>query len=721
MAEAFFILDGEGELTGEQVRELRAECERWNSRAGGFWNERKQAEKDRLCVWDGQSHDGRMWDEENPGMEGPFDGSSDVRLRWADRVTLDQQALLMGALMLGNLQVHGTGAQAQRHAARLYVLLRWMIRDMGSRWHREWMRLANWVTGDSPAVAMMGVRWRRDRRIGRVTVTPGDVIEALAARELGRAGEDKYEAESAQARVARAKLLMDGADDEPGELDALELQVSAMLAEAYGLGTNEARRAARELVSGKEATFAAETDPDEGPHIEARRYGYDFVVPDNCEDLDAAAVWFAPKWMTEAELRSRVASDGWSQGFVDEVLEQGQAAILSNTPDETTPAGKTGVDAKSGKRQVVWAYFTATDARGLIGRYVCVFGGGGGTAFGARLLNGRRNAWPVVLFQREVVDRYALSSRGVAELAAPAQGVAKTLTDVAVNNGVVGGLPPILAKGYSVKNQFAAPMRVIGMSMNEEFSWMRPPEFPAAASRERDTLERDMKDYFGEPHDKSDPGTVANRRRLQVGWFLAQASDVMRMMLEAAQAEASDEVLAEVTDDMGNPAGITRADIEGRFRIAVTLNADDMDSERLVEKMKAVGTVFMAMDRDQTIKASPLIASGMRKLFPDIGDSALRTEEAGMRDEREAETQNLLKIRAGVMPQMNTDGAWNYEARLAFYTELQAANPNVFADMPPDRLEMLQSWTEALAQQAQQFGRNRMIGKTGVEGVGAAE
>ena len=47
-------------------------------------------------------------------------------------------------------------------------------------------------------------------------------------------------------------------------------------------------------------------------------------------------------------------------------------------------------------------------------------------------------------------------------------------------------------------------------------------------------------------------------------------------------------------------------------------------------------------------------------------------------------------IRNGVMPQMDTRGLWNYEARLGMYQRMQEENPAVFQDMAPDKAEMPQ-------------------------------
>lgn len=718
MPEQPLILSGDGELTTDQLAVIRQECSTWNTRASSFWDRRYEAEQARLCKWGGQSSDGRIWDDLNPTTRGLFNGAADLRVRWADTVTLDKQALLAGALSLAQIRIDGTGPTSQRTASALNVLLRWMIRDMGARWLGEWMALIHWYVSDTPGVAMMSVVWKRERHIEYRGMTLDELRGMWFAREIARA-KDEYEAIDAQSSVEAGLAALQDAND-PAHAQAIETAAS-LLAPANKLTMPEARAVIADLIKKPQETaeFIAEAAPEERAELTARRFGDDFVVKDNCKDFENDAPWFVPEWVSPEELRNRVATEGWNEEFVTEVLAQGENPVLANGTDgmDVTPAGESGANAKTGKRQVVWAYLIGVDKLGRSAKYVTVFAAGEHTAFGVRMLRGRRGRWPAVYFKREVTSRYLLDSRGVAELVAPAQGMAKSLLDAAANNGLVGGTPPVLAKGYSVRNQYVEPLRVIGMNVNEEFNFMQPPAFPAAALNVVKDLENQNNDYLGQSRADGPTAAAANRQRLEVSWFLAQACDVLRMMLELAQTEAPDDLLAQVTDDQGSPAGLRREDIAGRFRVAVTLNADDLDSERLVEKMKATGTVLMAMDRAGIIDSTPLIANALVKLFPDVGASALRTNQAAAESEAEAESMNLIKIRAGVMPTMNTDGAWDYAARLGFYEKLLQENPAVFSDLPQDRQDMLQRWTQALAQQQTQFGKNREIGRTGVEGV----
>jgi hypothetical protein len=104
-------------------------------------------------------------------------------------------------------------------------------------------------------------------------------------------------------------------------------------------------------------------------------------------------------------------------------------------------------------------------------------------------------------------------------------------------------------------------------------------------------------------------------------------------------------------------------------------------------------------------------------MFPALGSKIVKREAVAMQDELQEEAKNLGMIRNGVMPTMDTRGLWNYEARLGMYQQMQQENPAVFADMAQDKAEMLQRWVQALQQQVTQFGENRQIGRTGVEGV----
>lgn len=730
--------EGDGAVDAETVSAFKRETESWNSRASRFWERRAESTDARRCLWSGQSPDGRLWAKQNGNKTPtPFDGASDQRVRWADEAVINKVALVMGAMGMAEPSVQAAGPRAERTAKNLTVLLRWMIRDLGAEWMRQWLALGSHTYGDAPAVGMMRVAWRKATRLEYVTVTAGELETMWMDREMARAegGGRRTEArgqngegEGEEGEGLGLGLGLGGEGEGEGAIEELQraaeemrmmlagdadpAAAEALLRERFGVTAARAARVVRELRKYGKAEFPITVMDGEGAQIEAMRMGEDFIVPDNCRDFQKAELWFRPEWMTATELKALVQEDGWDAEWVDKVIAGAQRALLKDALEQSATE-----DDLKGLHQVVWCYHTAISEDGVRAKYVTVIGSPEGTPFGRRMIRGRRGRWPTVFFQREVMSRYLLDSRGIPELVGPAQGAAKKLRDTATDNGIIGGLPPTLAKGFSVRNQFVAPLKPITMGVNEDFGFMNPPQFPAAAERVYDKIRDEKDDYLGEARDGSDPATVATRKKLDADWWLVQVWDVLRMMLELAQDNASDELLAAVTDDAGEVRGLRREDIAGRFRVQLNFNVEDMDTEMVIKKMEALGKVILAMDANKTVDTAVPVAHGMRILFPTISEAAIRSGAAASQKETEDEAKNLSMIRAGAMPVMNTEGLWNYQARIDWYKGLTEQNPAVFADMAADKRAMLEQWLQALAQQAVQYGENRAIGRTGAEGV----
>jgi len=136
-----------------------------------------------------------------------------------------------------------------------------------------------------------------------------------------------------------------------------------------------------------------------------------------------------------------------------------------------------------------------------------------------------------------------------------------------------------------------------------------------------------------------------------------------------------------------------------------------------MEKTQSFSQVLMGMDRERIVDTSPVVRHVMHQMWPEISLDALKTAEEVQGRDIEEEKRNFTLIKAGVMPQMDTSGRWNYGARLQWWQQLQQENPDAIAEMSPASQEMMQRWLAALEQQNTQYGENAQIGRTGVEGV----
>ena len=679
------------DLGDEKRNDLLLALNWWRERSRSFYHDRTTAEEAFYCVWDGQHADGTVHDERDAAAW-PFDGASDQRVRWGEKVVLDKIALVMIALSSCEVEFAcGAGPDAERRADALKRLLQWEMGRLGARGYAEFLALLRYMLVDSPAVAAMDVSWRR-----RASLAVRELnAEELAAQFVAANGGDE-----------NAPAMLEGTFwmGLRGEDEAAQGQLDAFLA-AQGVRPEDAPAVREALAEEGACECLCRAQAEEGVELKALRYGDDFCIPRESADFDYASPWFRGEWVTEEHLRERIESDGWDPDWVEEELRYKGTSFY----DESTRPTEDVRDLCN----IVWCYEAVTTDAGETVRWVTVLGHADGSAFGQRAIRSRRGTWGVAFFRREVTGRNLLASRGLAALCAPDQGVAKEVRDMAANNAIVGSLPPVKAKGTRTRNAVIEPFSVINMGINDDMLFMQPPAYPAAAKETEERLKAELLAYVGVSDGQTD---VTERRQEEVNWFLKQFQDLFVLMVEAAQDHASDEALAGVTGE-GDVQGLRREDITGAFGITLRLDPRNLDNKALLDKVQAFASVLQSIDRERAVDTLPVLRHVMRQLWPEVSGEAMRPPEQLTANDLEEEKRNFALIKAGVMPRMDTEGRWNYGARLQFYQQLQEENPEAIAEMSPTAQENLQRWMQALEQQQTQFGENAEIGRTGVEGV----
>lgn len=644
------------------------------------------------CVWPGQNSKGvRM---NTPDSEAfPFEGASDQRLRWGEKIFLDQRALIMLAFASCEVEITCGGDTASIERARaLKMLLNGVMNSLGAKGFGQILAMIRYMLVDTPAVAAMDVGWRKTSTIGVKTATVDELAAEFAA-QMELQGMARFDGE----QMFRAAVEAGGDEF-----------VENWLVEKKGLFRRDLKAALKGLSEDGEIEYRAVVEHEEGAELKALRYGDDFCIPTITDDFDYASPWFRGEWVTESQLKERIASSDWDAEWVRKTLEF-KGHDLFNEQGATDP------DDVKDLCNIVWCYTAETDDEGRTTRYMTVISLAEGSAFGKRILKSRRGKWNTVFFRREVRGVNILNSRGIAQLSAPVQGTAKVVRDGAANNAIVGSLPPIKAKGSRVRNVLFEPFAVIPMGVNDDAAFMQPPAYPAAAKETEQKLHDELLDYMGVSNGETD---VTERRQEFINWIIIQWRDLLVQLLEIAQDNASDTFLARATVS-GDLKGVRMEDVSGPFQIAVKLDPTNLDNEKVMKKVQAVSQLVQSLDRNNTVDTDPLIRRTVSMLFPEMAGATLRSAEELTGLEVEKEQENFVKIKAGVMPKMDTDGKWNYAARLQFYNDLQQQNPDAISEMSPASQQMLQQWMAALQQQQTQYGENAQIGRTGVEGVGS--
>lgn len=686
-------------LTDDERGRLVAELRYWQNRSTAFYANREREERAFLQVWKGQDVSG-VREDKDERLAWPFDGASDQRVRWGDTAFQNLLALVVVALDGARVEVTCDGTvQGQKRAAAIQKVLKWCRRKLGAKWYAQVAALLRYMMVDTPAVAAMDVEWAVRRTVGVGTL---EFEKAQAEYVAWRVNQGAAVApDDAAAEFATALATRD-------ETDGYAL-VRAFLAGVKGVPEGDVDAVAEALDEEGACECRTAAERWEGPEIRALRYGDDFMIPESCEDFDYADPLFRSEWYTETQLRELAAEGEWSRAWVEETLEK-KGATFYDTRDYR--------DAQDMKDvvNVVWAYTTETTPAGDTVRYETLLSLAAGSAFGKRIVRSRRGKWETVFFRREVLAGNLTASRGLAQLCAPDQGLAKEIKDMANNNAIVSSLPAVKAKGARVRNVMIEPFGVLNMGQGDDVAWMNPPPYPAAAKEMVKEIRDDLLAFLGLSNGETD---VSTRTQSFVTMMLAQFRELYVRLVECAQDYASDEALLTVTNAT-DVAGVRHEDLDGDFQLALEFNPANINHKDLIERVTALAQVLAPYDSKNEMDRLPILRSVMSQMFPEIADESFRSPAELTADDVKDEQDNFVKIKAGIAPAVDTEGKWNYAARLEFYQRLQQENPDAIAEMGEVSQAIFQRHVQALEQQARQYGENAAIGRTGVRGVEAA-
>lgn len=628
----------------------------------------------------------------------PFKGAANNAIRWGDQIADAERSLILELARRAQRRVRpiGGGEEAERRAAALTRLLDWAVGHLGAEWGRQLQIAATYLLVDTPAVALMGVGWERRPILGPRRLTLEAAAQAILARDASLTAE------------ALLGAIAQGLPDPRAEV---------ALAGALGLPPARARRLLLAFREEAEVEWPDVVGFDEGPTLKAWQYGTDFVIPRLCDDLDFASPWFRAEWVSVPRLLDLARAGDWSEAFVEAAVAHKGAAVAT-FEDEPTAAND-----RRDLVHLVWCHTVEKGEDGALARWQTVLCAAPGvTACGRELVRGRRGRFPAVLLARERNGEGLLASRGVAELASAACDLAKKLADVGSDNAIIGGLPPAIVKGADT-NVTLNPLAVINLRPSSEIRFLQPPAYPAQGNNEIKRLRDELFDYFGLQTQAGDAESIAIRRRSRMAGVLDGLRELLGALLSVTQANASDGLLAQI---LGRDAALPglREDIEGHYALQLEVNVDDLVAKSVIDKVQAFGQILGPMDRQRQVDTAPILRAAVRALFPDVGDEALRSLQASKRQDLQDEQANFVAIKAGLRPQMDVEGNWDYAARLAFWQRLAEENPAALEEMPPEARAFAEEWVAALRQQAGQFGPNAELGRTGspaVAPMGAAE
>lgn len=689
------------------LEELRRQLQQAITEAGVYLDQYRFDFETRYCLWDGQSRDGRKW-QDNIGTNHkvrPWDGASDVRTFTADEICNEQVDVMMSAFNRAQFQVTALRSDQLDWSTKITQLLQWYLRGgMAQELDREVEMAAQWR--QMYGLSVLGVWWRQEFRMVQAVITLQEMLQ-MAMQQMQ------------QGNPLPLQSLADPLQD--------ERTVSEMVKRSPILDRSGAKKILRNLRSNGQAEVPRLTVTTNQPCWEALRAYLDVFFPTETSTLQRARWVQRRRLLTLPEIEFKVNSGEWDREWAQELatmrgksysmlndyrdlplrrtetmLSVGSAIGLPNEAYcEVWDGYYYGLDKKTGMpvmQHVVWSPLLEPN---VFGRF---------EAFGYD-----HGQMPFVELVRERVERSLSDSRSIGEIAATHQRTIKTQTDADNDLAQLTTVPPLCVPMWRAGAEVPlGPAAQVPEKVPNELRWMSPPAQTGAGERARMNADMALGRYFGLMREGVDPRRTQAAQERLTGKFLREIGAACRQTLQLCQQYMSDVDAEMVVGAMRMPFHVSREEIQGEFNLMLHYDPTQLNPDLVVKKLEAFEKYILAFDNQGVVNRAKLAEMGARMLDPWMADALVGSPEAASQGEVEDEKQNLASIMAGVEPPMRPEGQ-NYQLRLQTLLQEVKANPYLPARLAaqPDSAAMLDARLKHLAVMAEQFGINKQIGRTG--------
>jgi hypothetical protein len=664
---------------------------------------RRTAYDVRYCRWEGQSEDLRKHAEDLGEAAFPYEGAADTRIHLADELIRDRVALFLQSLFRAEVQAVAVESGDLAQASRVTTLLRWLRDTRLARELRHEAELAaQWMEGDDPGVAIVGVYWKQESALQRTEVDQPALLKQMYPEEVLANPQT-----AAAAQMQFQDILFNPAREE----EALTLLGQAFPTVKAAL----VRRALKELRETGRTVLPTPYVRENRPQVVAHRLMDDLFVPLDTDDIQRARVIFRREWVSKVELRERVVSAGYDADWVEAVLERGAGAanrLINDTEPKPTRSDARG-DEHENDFEIWLAVARQVDDMGIPGIYMTVFSGAVRDMYAVhKLLGYAHGEYPFIALRREVPARGLTESRGATVVAATHQYEIKVQRDARTNHTQLATNPPLLNRVRAGAMELAVrPGSTVPVRDASDVQWMQPPPGQVASLEIESATRGDCDRYFGRAAKDLDPTRVALLTQSDADRWLAGWQLIFAQVLALCQQYMDPAEIARVTGER-NPAPVAREEIRGRFDATLKIDVRDLNLEFLKMKMELVGSV-LTMDTFGTVNRAKLVRAAFRGIDPQIADEVVENEEAVSMREVEEEQSAVAKMALGIEVPPRESGQ-NFQLRSKVLEDTIGKSPDLQAKLAQGGLftQLVEARRKHFQQMLQQQ-QNAQIGRTG--------
>jgi hypothetical protein len=652
----------------------------------------------RLARWEGQSDDGKKYSRNlTEGDQAfPFEGASDVRCRLVDQTINETVVLLVSSWQLAKLRVAGTEFNDTGRAASIQTLSDWLINNrMKANLLNEAELLAQYTHQFGWAVAHVG--WEKKLGIRKTTVTVQELnLKAVNGDEL--------------AQLFLTSLSNNGATD-----------LSTKMAQSvFNCTDADSVRICNELLTSGTSTYDEQYTISNQPAVAALKPFDEICLPPETLDLQDARIIFRRVFMTEVELREMLQTDNWSEEFVEEAVNCAGKSSWYADPNlvPTTTNVTNTIHRADHLIEIVYAYSRQISESGIPCIYYTVFCPQVRAELYAKhdMLDYAHGEYPFIEYRRERLRRSIIESRGIPELAYTDQQEIKAQHDSIRDRTAFETLPPIKVKKRLGTQNLIQPGGLLPVTTPDDYTFLSPPTGnPALAFNLIDRVEARNAAYFGLYHASIPPVKTQTTQQFIVNNWLSCWSRIYKQVVSLSLQYMDG---SEIERVCSMPIVTSPQEIVGSYDFSVSYNVRELDTDYVLEQLKAINQYVVPMDTGGIVDRNALIKGIVEAISPQAAKSILLSQASASQKMYNEVQTDIAKMLLGMEAQyVENDPAAS--TKLQYVQDIIQKNPKAQQAAQGDQQfqALLQNYMQNLQMSSTQQ-QNKQIGRIGVTPVG---
>ena len=657
----------------------------------------------RLSRWAGQTDDGKKHSENRPEGEGafPFEGASDVRCRLVDRTINELVSMMLTTFDRCQIKVKGTEFSDSEASATSNVLMSWLLESrLRSELRKEAELLAQY--GNQYGWSGLHIIWEQEMGTRHQNIRMDELVAMV--QQAVQANPDSV-----------IKDLPNAIMDPEQEDFAVDLILQYLKA----VKPKDVKKAVRELREEGSANIPEIFVSKNQPCIVALKPYDEISFPPETIDIQKARVVFRRTFVTEVELRAMAEIEDWSEEFVEQAVNTAGMQSQFNDPNLLPAAALINYQVKRNDNliELVYSYSRNIDENGIQGIYQTIFSPQSGSDVFAShgLLGYAHNKYPFVVYRRERTRRAIVESRGVPEIAMTDQEEIKAQHDSIRDRTAFTTLPPILVKKRLGGINKIAPGIHLPVTSAVDYRFMPTPTGETGTAFNLiDRVEMNHALYFGLSHPSVPPQRTQTTQQFLINNWLDIWSEAFSMTF-SLMLQYMDP--AEIEGITGKPLPQNISSISNMFDFQVKYDVRELDTNFVIEKLKAITQFVLPLDAGGVIDKNKLVKAAIEAIDPDKAkELIINTGTASQLLYKDMQSDLGLMMLGNEANYVENDPS--AATKMQYLQDIMSKNPKAQQSMQSDPhfRAMLENYMKNLQMSVSQQ-QNKQIGRTGVTPV----